>query len=169
VTEWEHNGQTQEQEAVAIYKGLPHKPDSVREKTRWEKFVIWLLPWLERKRQLGDDYLEAEVLSKQAEAMTQFADAQLKLAKAGKVAAETAEIAARLDESKLGRAKVVVPEDQAVSSSPPPQLADDLAKLEQKLKEVRLKYGVRVVAVNRPENLIERTAEEAGGGGHPQS
>lgn len=95
-------GWSEDQEVVALqrYEGLPNERERPGEKTAWKKFVTWMLPWLRRKRELADEYLEAEVLDKKANALAKLAEAELKFAEARRTAAETAEIAARLDEMK---------------------------------------------------------------------
>lgn len=126
------------------YEGRPHQPNRSGEKSAWNRFVTWVLPWLRRKRELADDFLEAEVLNKKADALTKIADAELKFAEARKTAAETAEIAARLEEAKFRHLGEVLGPDLERIGLPLAELESMRDEIDQKLEVLRAVYGGNV-------------------------
>ena len=135
--------QPQQENAVCIYEGAPRRPDAPRERGSWRRFVDLITPWLKRKRELGDDYLEATVLEKRANAIKTLAEAEAKHAEALRTAAETAELAGRLEEKKLHNASVVSAIKKGGHLSD--EIAAQMSELEDKLQMARLKYGVRIL------------------------
>lgn len=95
----------------SVYNGIPKKKGEIN---NWNKFLSWLVPWLNQKRLLGEAYLEAEVELQQAQvrdleaaaalklaqADREHAEAMLSLSKAQEVVAETAEIYCKLEQQK---------------------------------------------------------------------
>ncbi|MBW4888482.1 hypothetical protein KXQ82_02095 [Mucilaginibacter sp. HMF5004] len=83
------------------YQGVP-KGSSLKDKSNWRKFVEFFLPWLNEKRKLGERYLMAEVINKEADAMSKFADVELKNEQANRIRVETA----LLEKDKLEKVNV---------------------------------------------------------------
>ncbi|MBX3388175.1 MAG: hypothetical protein KF691_01825 [Phycisphaeraceae bacterium] len=73
---------TDSDSAIQRYEGVPNKPSVRRERSRWNAFLQWLVPFLYRGEDLLDDYLDAKVSEAQA-------DAEIKQEKAAAIAAET--------------------------------------------------------------------------------
>lgn len=136
---------------IIIYKGLPSLPDAPNEDSKWQKFYKWLCPWLRRKRELGDEFLEAEVLNRKADAMVKIAEARKTHAEAEKIAKETAEIAARMEAEKLKvlSSQVRVDIQTARPQDLDPALASELEALEEKIKSAKLRYGVRILEAKK--------------------
>lgn len=126
--------------ALQRYEGLPIKLERSGEKTAWKKFLTWMLPWLRRKRELADEYLEAEVLDKKATALAKLAEAELKFAEARRTAAETAEIAAKLDEMKSKQYTIASAEAERTGLNLE-QLEALRDELERKLAVLRTLHG----------------------------
>ena len=83
---------------LETYKGIP-KQLSKKEKSSWDKFIEFILPWLNEKRILGERFLlaevskkEAEVLNIKADAFNKLADATVKIEQAKKIAREAEQI-----------------------------------------------------------------------------
>lgn len=115
---------------IQIYSGLPRKRDS---KSAWENFRNWFLPWLNRKRELGEEFLEAEVRKRHAEAAKLESETLVNISKARHIASLTASI----EEEKMSRLKTA---DLNVHASVV------LHNLEQKLNELKEKYDGDVIA-----------------------
>lgn len=122
---------------IAVYKGVPNK---LGEQNRWQMFLTWFCPWLNRKRKLGDEFLESEVRKRNAEAEVMEADARLKQAQAEKTAAETAEIAVRLERKKLAS-------DISIKNLKHRNELQEqkLKELEEKLNRLRIIHGGKIL------------------------
>jgi hypothetical protein len=136
-----------EQQTAIGYSGSPKQLEALNEPNKWKRFVDFMTPWLRRKRELGDEFLEAKVLQERATAMKTLTEAAKNLAEAKKIAVETAEIASRLDEDNAKRPKKVVSESLSAVELEE-ELADDLGTLEAKLKSARLLYDTRILHIS---------------------
>ena len=138
-----------DRQPLCIYEGGPRRPRNPGEDGRWRQFLNWISPWLTRKRQLGDEFLETQVLQKRADVLKTLAEAEVKHQKARRLAAETAEIAARQENSRWESASRihVASSDGSLSQ----EIEAELSELEDKLRVARLKYGTRIVQL--PESV----------------
>lgn len=125
------------------YKGMPHDQTEA-EKSLWRKFLENLFPWMKKKWELGDQYLEARVRKEQAIASSYAADTKLKLAQEEKVkleaqkeALQIAEQAAKLEQQKLKQGTV----DKQLSEE---ELLAEITKLAELLHILKLKYGLEM-------------------------
>ncbi len=145
------DGWSDERETVSLqrYEGVPSEPQRPNEARAWKRFVTWALPWLRRKRELADDYLEAEVFEKKAAALNKVAEAELNFANARKVAAETAEITARLDESKAKHLRA----ESLVEGEINLELLEAMKQeIDRKLEILRLQHGGSVRLLDAAED-----------------
>jgi hypothetical protein len=117
------------------YKGIP-KQLSKKEKSSWDKFIEYILPWLNEKRILGERFLlaevskkEAEVLNLKADALNKLADATLNIEKAKKIAREAEEI--EIEKSK--EIDNIVINDEMIN--------DKMNEIENKLTALFAIYG----------------------------
>ena len=140
------------EEPPCIYDGSPRTPDIPGESTRWKKFIKKITLWLSSKRELGDDYLEAIVMEKRAQALDKIAGAEVKHETARKIAAETAEIAERLEAKKMRNANIVT------KGKLQQEFEEELDKLEEKMRLARLKYGCRMIQLPVEQESGQTTA-----------
>ena len=121
-------------------RGGPRKPEIPGEETKWERFLKWFCPWLNQKRRLGERFLEAEVTIKEAEARNMQAQAL-------KTAMEAAEIAKRIERKRIANEPACTQSRGNNATNYSADLDNALSELEGRLKELRLKYGTRILEV----------------------
>lgn len=141
-----------DQQTAVGYKGSPKKLEAPKEVDKWKRFVDFMTPWLRRKRELGDEFLEAKVLQERATAMKTLTEAAKTLAEAKKIAVETAELASQLDEQNAKRVREVTSESVSAVELER-ELAADLANLDAKLKDARLLYATRILQISDKPSL----------------
>lgn len=152
--DWLQRGEETEA-SVVVYRGTPKNKGQGGELSAWRTFCEWFCPWLNKKRQLGDDYLEAKVLNELASAMVKLSETKERLAIARKTAAETAEIASRLDVEKLAKLRRVLETDTASVGCSDQRVDELFSQLETKLANARLRYGTRILPVEDPKTQQE--------------
>jgi hypothetical protein len=136
-----------EQQTVIGYKGSPKQLQAQNEPNKWKRFVDFITPWLRRKRELGDEFLEAKVMQERATAIRTLTEAAKNIAETKKIAAETAEMASKLDEKNAKKISEIVVDESLSAADLEQELAEDLAVLEAKMKRARILYDARIVQI----------------------
>jgi hypothetical protein len=113
------------------YEGVPKKYTK-KELSAWTKFWHKVMPWLEKKNELGERFLAAKVLNEEAKAMDTLADAALKMAKAKKIRAETA----ILEEEKLKTIDLTVVTEGDIEHK--------MLEIQERIKYLEAVHGVRL-------------------------
>lgn len=138
-------------EIIQKYAGVPNDK-SKKEKSRWQKFLESVFPWLKAKWELGEEYLEAKVRKEQAIASEHAAGAALKLAQADKVrlearkeAIEIAKEASRIEQAKLKEKPIEqLSEEESIEAA---------KELREYMELLKAKYGCEI-ELNIEENEI---------------
>ena len=73
------------------YLGNP-RSSAPGEKSNWKKFVSFIIPWLNQKRILAEDFLQVKVDKEKAEVINILADALVKIQEAKKIAIQAKQI-----------------------------------------------------------------------------
>ena len=74
--------------------GTPHQILKPEEPKKWKRFLIWITPWLKKKAMKADEYADAELSMKVAQAEKMKAEAQ-------RTQMETAKLALEMEKEKL--------------------------------------------------------------------
>lgn len=140
---------------IQKFSGEPKKKDD-REKSRWRRFIGFLLPWLEEKAIQGERYLAAKVAKEEAEAfkmmaegMNNLADAALKIKQAKKIAEEVEKV----EEQKAKELKVGEYTDE--------EIKDKFQEMEEKIQRLFALYGTKIeISIPQLELPIEEELEK---------
>jgi hypothetical protein len=129
---------------VAVFTGTPKRPDKQHEPSKWKQFIRWLSPWLNEKRRLGEDYLEARVQNEAASALVKLSEAKERQANARKILVEAATMAAKLDEQKLATVKKDLQQDAENLRPIDAEIQRRIDALEEKLAQAKLLHGFSI-------------------------
>lgn len=139
---------------IQKFTGEPRKKDK-QEKSRWRKFIDFLFPWLEEKREQGERFLAAKVAKEEAEAfklmaegMNSLADANLKIQQSKRIAEEVE----KHDEEKAHMLK-----KERYSEE---ELQDKLEEIEEKIQRLFALYGTKIEISLPPLGLTEEDGLE---------
>lgn len=134
---------------IQQYEGTPIKQDD-KERSRWQKFLQFFLPWITRKWELGNAYLEAKVAKEQNEADKIMAETLLLQIQAEKEIQDIIDITGYVDAANAESIELEKP-------APQEELEADLQALEEKIKLMNLKYGFKIsilIGENKEQNLM---------------
>ena len=143
-----------EDQYLSDYRGVP-KSAEVTERSKWQQFLYKVLPWLEKKVRLGEDYLEAKVQTQQAVAFKTYAEGLVQIETAKKIAREASE----QERIKLTEVDIAVFDEKAFDQK--------LTELVEKINLAQFKYGMNLIAQIKEENPI--TVEKQLSGDNPHN
>ena len=123
------------------FRGVPRQtqPDAP---SKWQQFVRRFLPWLERKKEQGEQYLQAKIARENADAVKTYAEAQVQFAEAEKVKAETELL--RLQAKEMAENAAKKEQELLEQSDPQTNLEEEFEEFADFLKLLYLNYGTRV-------------------------
>lgn len=124
------------EEGIQKYSGQPNKQDE-KESSIWKKFLKVIFPWVSRKWELGNAYLEARVEKEKNEAEKLKAETTLLKIQAQKEIEEIIDTATKEDE-------VTAVELEVKKEATAAELDTDLKELQEKIKLMYLKYGMKI-------------------------
>lgn len=121
-----------------VFKGTPNKTIK-KELNTWRRFLRIITPWLNEKRILAEEILDAEVDKRRAEAKKTEAEAIDTLANAHKKVAETREIYNRIEKEK----------EQISLKLEIDDLEEQFKRLSDKLNYLRVVHGGGIVKIEQ--------------------
>lgn len=117
------------------FRGVPRE-QKLETSTRWQKFWNIIFPWIKRKREQGELFLQAKIEQELAKAEDTYAAADLKRAEAEKLRQETKQIV----ENAKAKEIELIEDDKDLDSS----LEEGLDDLADFIRLLRLKYGTQI-------------------------
>lgn len=120
---------------IQHYNGLPKSQDE-KEVSLWGKFIKAILPWVTKKWELGNAYLEAKVAKEKNEADKIEAETLLLKIQAEEKIREIVEIASQEDELNAETIEVKTVSEENIE--------DEIKDLVEKIKLMHLKYGLKI-------------------------
>ena len=122
-------------EQIQKYKGRPK--DTTNEKPSvWKRFLNSVVPWLAKKWELGNEFLEAKVEREKNEAEKLKAESNLLKIQAQKEAMEIADLAGYYDH--------FIEEENKRKEFTEKELEEQLIELSDIIKMLNLKYGFKI-------------------------
>ena len=121
---------------IQQYKGIPHKQDQ-KEASVWKKFISFVLPWIAKKWDLGNAYLEARVAREVNEAKKVAAETMLLEIQA---ATEIKKIIDLAEKEDVQNSEEFTGE-KACSDA---EIEREMEELKEKIRLMHLKYRFRI-------------------------
>ncbi|MBL4675028.1 MAG: hypothetical protein JKY70_02305 [Mucilaginibacter sp.] len=134
---------------LKVIQGRP-KESSTKELSSWKKFVRFILPWLGKKRELGDRFLAAKVINEEANAFKTYAEGMVQLATAKKIAQETT----AMENQKLAAITQI--------SFTPADIDAKMAEIEEKMKLLSIVHGGSVTVQSNKDLVVKNIETQEG-------